>query len=176
MTPFKVAIIQADNYVASYDRSVMEGCYFTSATEVTGAASYITYPDDSTKYYVAETVGALLAMANGDAPVSAKNYYALLSQSGTGDPSVYVLNSLDRDYLGDVVWTRTAPNTYKGNLTGQLPVYCTFMQAVYQNDGAMATVNAISGLPDFVTISTTADGKLTQSPVEIKVFLNVVLP
>jgi hypothetical protein len=173
---FKVTVIQEDNYAVSYEKSVVDDCVFTSSADVTGAASFIVYPNDNRKFYVAETIDDLIASKNGEPEITIKNYYALLSQSATDAPVAYLLNNSDRDYLGDIVWTRTAPNVYRGTLTGAFPDYCTFMQPVQQNDGVMATVDFTTGQPDYVTITTTADGMLTKTPVEIKVFLNVMLP
>lgn len=55
----------------------------------------------------------------GDVYLTAfKAYTALLSQAGTSNPTVIVLNSDDSNYLGNLVWTRSSAGVYNGTLAG----------------------------------------------------------
>jgi hypothetical protein len=54
---------------------------------------------------------------NGDAVVAYKKYIALISQTGTADPTVSILENT----IGDIVWTRTLAGRYEGTLVGAFP-------------------------------------------------------
>jgi len=54
---------------------------------------------------------------NGDVVVAYKKYIALISQTGTADPTVTVLENT----IGDIVWTRLSAGNYEGTLTGAFP-------------------------------------------------------
>ena len=51
------------------------------------------------------------------------NYVALISQTGTADPTAIVLENT----LGDIVWTRNSIGTYYGTLTSAFPSESTFV-------------------------------------------------
>jgi hypothetical protein len=54
---------------------------------------------------------------NGDVVVPYKKYIALISQTGSADPTVTVLENT----IGDIVWTRTLAGRYEGTLVGAFP-------------------------------------------------------
>jgi hypothetical protein len=54
---------------------------------------------------------------NGDVVVPYKKYVATISQTGTADPTVTVLENT----IGDIVWTRTLAGRYEGTLVGAFP-------------------------------------------------------
>ena len=54
---------------------------------------------------------------NGDVVVPYKKYVATISQTGTSDPIVTVLENT----IGDIVWTRTLAGRYEGTLVGAFP-------------------------------------------------------
>jgi hypothetical protein len=54
---------------------------------------------------------------NGAPVVNYKRYIALISQTGTNDPTVTVLENT----IGDIVWTRAAGGRYEGTLVGAFP-------------------------------------------------------
>jgi hypothetical protein len=54
---------------------------------------------------------------NGDAVIPYKKYIATISQTGTSDPTVTVLENT----IGDIVWTRALAGRYEGTLVGAFP-------------------------------------------------------
>lgn len=54
---------------------------------------------------------------NGDVVVPYKKYVATISQTGTSDPIVTVLENT----IGDIVWTRALAGRYEGTLVGAFP-------------------------------------------------------
>lgn len=54
---------------------------------------------------------------NGDVVVPFKKYVATISQTGTSDPTVTVLENT----IGDIVWTRALAGRYEGTLVGAFP-------------------------------------------------------
>ena len=54
---------------------------------------------------------------NGDAVIPYKKYIATISQTGTNDPTVTVLENT----IGDIVWTRFAVGSYLATLVGAFP-------------------------------------------------------
>jgi hypothetical protein len=54
---------------------------------------------------------------NGDVVIPYKKYVATISQTGTADPTVTVLENT----IGDIVWTRTLAGRYEGTLVGAFP-------------------------------------------------------
>jgi hypothetical protein len=54
---------------------------------------------------------------NGDVVVPYKKYIATISQTGTSDPTVTVLENT----IGDIVWTRALAGRYEGTLIGAFP-------------------------------------------------------
>jgi len=64
---------------------------------------------------------------NGEAVVPYKKYIALISQTGTADPTVNILENT----LGDIVWTRSSIGNYLGSLTGAFLQPNTYI--IFQN-------------------------------------------
>jgi hypothetical protein len=54
---------------------------------------------------------------NGAPVVNYKKYIALISQTGTNDPTLSILENT----IGDIVWTRAAIGRYEATLTGAFP-------------------------------------------------------
>lgn len=83
----------------------------------------------------------LRALRENDAPVSPKTYEALLSQSGTGAPSVESngsgANTPLINSVGAIVWTRSAEGFYLGTLAGAFPQDKTRLSI--QKQGLLAT-------------------------------------
>lgn len=102
-----------------------------------------------------------------------KVYTALLTQTGTSNPTVKVLEN----NIGAIVWTRTGIGTYSGTLTGAFtvdksPVFLT------SNNASTLLSGGASGSTNFVGISTQAavtgiltDALMTDSLIEIRVYL-----
>jgi hypothetical protein len=68
---------------------------------------------------------------NGDVVVNSAKYIATISQSGTSDPTVTVLENT----IGDIVWTRTTNGDYRGTLTGAFPIDKTYLMLSNTNTG-----------------------------------------
>lgn len=56
-----------------------------------------------------------------------QKYVALISQTGTADPTIEILENT----IGDIIWTRTSAGDYLGTLTGAFPQLKTYI--VFQN-------------------------------------------
>lgn len=67
-------------------------------------------------------------ITDGPAPAGTKYYNALMSQAGTSDPVMTILQNT----VGAVVWTRTSPGEYKATLTGAFPPAKTILQCNIQ--------------------------------------------
>jgi len=94
-----------------------------------------------------------------------KSYVALISQSGTDDPTALVLeNTLG----GEVVWSRDLAGEYMGTLAGAFPDGKTFIMA------ATGFANRSTGVqfnpPDGVLLETGEDDILGSTPIEIRVY------
>lgn len=171
MKQFKVQVIGVDGHeVPPYDMAVPENSLFVSTTEL-GANAIVTVSSllSTQKFYVNETVDQLIDNTNGVKPITIKSYYALLSQSGSDNPNANILNAYEPDFLDAIIWTRTGAGVYVGTLTGQLTVDLTFIAPIYKNDGTLAIVDT-TDLPNSFLINTGTDGKLTNAPIEVKVF------
>lgn len=123
--------------------------------------------------------GAIRKMDVGNLPAgggaSYALYTALLSQSGTDDPTAVVLeNTLG----GTVVWTRDAGGEYRGTLTGAFTTDKTvgFGGAFLDGDGyANTAVVKTNASEDFVKVftqplQTNLDGALNGTSIEIRVY------
>ncbi len=104
-------------------------------------------------------------------PYPNKIYRALVSQDGTADPTVIILENT----LGPVIWTRVTDGQYFGTLTGQLIRTKTWVNttsndsvdddscfglSTYDNDSVLLTSGSRLG-------ETTADGFLVYQPIII---------
>ena len=77
---------------------------------------------------------------NGDVVVPYKKYIATISQTGTADPTVTVLENT----IGDIVWTRGGVGVYQGVLTGAFPDDFKTFLTINQNLQNVGGVNYIS--------------------------------
>ena len=107
---------------------------------------------------------------NGDAVVPYKKYIATVSQTGTADPTVTVLENT----LGDIVWTRTSFANYAGTLAGAFPdADRTYLLIGNNNDNFFnLSHNTIN---DLVILSkdgsnTGQDGLLDNTTIEIRTY------
>jgi hypothetical protein len=107
---------------------------------------------------------------NGDVVVPYKKYIATVSQTGTADPTVTVLENT----IGDIVWTRVAVGNYAGTLVGAFPDADKTYVIVGQNNGNFYNLgwNTIDDLlllsSDPASIST--DGLLNNTTIEIRTY------
>jgi len=107
---------------------------------------------------------------NGDVVVPYKKYIATVSQTGTADPTVTVLENT----IGDIVWTRVAVGNYAGTLVGAFPDQDKTYVIVGQNNGNFYNLgwNTIDDLlllsSDPASIST--DGLLNNTTIEIRTY------
>jgi hypothetical protein len=110
---------------------------------------------------------------NGEVVVRYKKYVALMSQSGTSDPTVVVLENS----IGDIVWTRASTGLYRGTLIGAFPLNKTYsMMSVTLTDGI---VNVYRFSNDTIRVATTNlhnptaayhDNHLLNNTIEIRVY------
>jgi hypothetical protein len=107
---------------------------------------------------------------NGDVVVPYKKYIATVTQTGTADPTVTVLENT----IGDIVWTRFAVGNYAGTLVGAFPDQDKTYVIVGQNNGNFYNLgwNTIDDLlllsSDPANIST--DGLLLNTTIEIRTY------
>jgi hypothetical protein len=110
---------------------------------------------------------------NGAVVVPYKKYIALISQSGTADPTVSILENT----IGDIVWTRISSGSYQGVLTGAFPDDFKTFLTINQNLQNVGGVNYISWF-DGNTIQidtldstfTSNDTLLAYTTIEIRVY------
>lgn len=112
-----------------------------------------------------------------------KVYTALLTQSGTGAPTVTVLQNT----IGTIVWSRVSIGSYKGTLTGVFTSGKTFYNITYNNNAGGGgsgefliyeirndNINAIqiSTLDvEMVThLANPSDSLLSSTPIEIRIY------
>jgi len=129
--------------------------------------------------YAGETVvravdsdGNALAFSGGSGS-KPKIYKALLTQVGSADPTVTVL---ENELSADIVWTRDAQGTYIGTLSGAFTVGKVFLIVGerYNNLGDMVylytdTVNSVS-LETVDASNTATDDILEETAVSIEVY------
>jgi hypothetical protein len=107
---------------------------------------------------------------NGDVVVPYKKYIATVSQTGTADPTVTVLENT----IGDIVWTRFAVGNYLATLVGAFPDQDKTYLIVGQNNGNFynlgwtTTDDLILLSSDPANIST--DGLLNNTTIEIRTY------
>jgi len=112
-----------------------------------------------------------------------KSYVALMSQTGTNNPTAIELENS----LGNIVWTRNSAGYYTGTLSGAFPLTKTFILAIYPNGTSNGYNSAVltngNGYPynlfrtDDNTLTLTSsntgpllDNILNYSPIEIRVY------
>lgn len=102
-----------------------------------------------------------------------KIYTALLSQSGTSDPTVTVLGS---NQIGTIVWTRNSTGNYTGTLTGAFTSNKTWL-ICQKGDGSGNFINGLLSRAnaDALTLDTrdntgTVTDNFTNMSIEIRVY------
>ena len=99
-----------------------------------------------------------------------QKYVALISQSGTADPTLSILENT----IGNIVWTRTAIGNYFGTLIGAFPnqdkTYLTLSNA--DTSQVLITWTSANQIRIRTFDFTTAyiDGQLTYNTIEIRVY------
>ncbi len=95
------------------------------------------------------------------------SYVAILNQTGTGNPTVAIMNATDSNYIGNITWTRIDENgNFRGTLTGAFPLNKTLVFL------GQIGVTAQAGTTDvnFVYLAVQFDDVLIDTPIEIRVY------
>jgi hypothetical protein len=110
---------------------------------------------------------------NGDVVVPYKKYIATVSQTGTADPTVTVLENT----IGDIVWTRVGVGVYQGVLLGAFPDQDKTYLLINQNTQSGGQINYINWFDvDTIEISTLDttftpdDSLLLNTTIEIRTY------
>ena len=102
--------------------------------------------------------------------VSYKHYIALLSQTGTSDPIVDVL---ENTLTSGITWLRTNTGEYEGTLIGEFTFKKTTINCSNSQPGEIRTNRQDSDKVNIYTYDSTgtsADGQLLYSTIEIRVY------
>jgi hypothetical protein len=91
-------------------------------------------------------------------------YVALITQSGTNDPTVIELENT----IGPIVWTRVSAGIYEGTLTGVFTVNKTYVMISQLYITTM--VGAYAKTIDIIQVETTNDTDLLNNTLEIRVY------
>ena len=107
---------------------------------------------------------------NGDAVIPYKKYIATISQTGTSDPTVTVLENT----IGDIVWTRFAVGNYLATLVGAFPDADKTYLIVGQNNGNFYNLGWTT-TDDLILLSSdpaniSNDGLLDNTTIEIRTY------
>lgn len=106
-----------------------------------------------------------------------KSYTATLTQAGTAAPTATPVNAGEAEYLGAIVWTRSAVGTYVGTLAGAFTADKTII--VVTPSDPLKPASAVRTDANTVTLKTAAettgtlalaDGCLSGASVEIRVY------
>jgi len=106
---------------------------------------------------------------NGAPVVNYKKYCATISQTGTNDPVVTVLENT----IGEIVWTRLAQGDYAGTLTGAFTSDKTLVLNNVTNTGRCnAQRNSINSIrvQTFNSAGALFDNFLDQNTIEIRIY------
>lgn len=108
---------------------------------------------------------------NGEVQVPYKRYIATISQVGTADPTVTVLENT----IGDIVWTRAAVGRYQGTLIGAFPdqdkLYLYLGNSQQNNYVAILRVSAdIIEIITYDFTNTGQDNMLDYNTIEIRTY------
>jgi hypothetical protein len=100
-----------------------------------------------------------------------KVYSALISQTGTSDPTLTVLTD---EITGTIVWTRLSTGVYVGTLTGAFLIAKTFA-TLQRNADEVNAITRIDNNKLYVTTNSTpggtsVDGSLSSTPLEIRIY------
>lgn len=102
--------------------------------------------------------------------VSYKHYIALLFQSGTSDPTAYVL---ENTLSSGITWVRDAVGEYLGTLTGEFTEYKTTVVCNNTMQGEIISGRKNNDKVQVYTYNssgTATDGQLLYSTIEIRVY------
>jgi hypothetical protein len=109
---------------------------------------------------------------NGDVVVPYKKYVATISQTGTADPTVTVLENT----IGDIVWTRVGLGLYSGDLLGaflnQDKVYLSLnntLASVFITEFLWGTIDNVR-INTYDLTATSIDGAMSYNTIEIRVY------
>jgi hypothetical protein len=109
---------------------------------------------------------------NGDVVVPYKKYVATISQTGTADPTVTVLENT----IGDIVWTRVGLGLYSGDLLGAFPnqdkVYLSLnntLASVFITEFLWGTIDDVR-INTYDLTATSIDGAMSFNTIEIRVY------
>jgi hypothetical protein len=91
-------------------------------------------------------------------------YVALITQSGTNDPTVVELENT----IGPIIWTRVGTGIYYGTLTGAFTLDKTYVMLSQLDITTM--VGAYAKTIDIIQVDTTNDTDLTNNTLEIRVY------
>ena len=109
---------------------------------------------------------------NGDVVVPYKKYVALISQTGTSDPTVTVLENT----IGDIVWTRVGVGLYSADLLGAFPTQDKVYLSINNTLASLFITEFKWGTIDNVNINTydfsisSIDGAMSFNTIEIRVY------
>ena len=110
---------------------------------------------------------------NGDVVVAYKKYIATISQTGTADPTVTVLENT----IGDIVWTRNAVGVYQGVLSTAFPDQDKTYLMINQNTQSGGQINYINWFDastiEIATLDATFtpdDSLLLNTTIEIRTY------
>jgi hypothetical protein len=107
---------------------------------------------------------------NGTPIVNYKKYIATLTQTGTNDPTVVILENT----VGDIVWTRFAVGNYLGTLIGAFPDADKTYLIAGQNNGNFFNLSRSSIDDVYLTSADPAnisnDGLLLNTTIEIRIY------
>ena len=109
---------------------------------------------------------------NGDAVVPYKKYVATISQTGTADPTVTVLENT----IGDIVWTRVAVGGYSADLLAAFPTQDKVYLSINNTLASLFITEFKWGTLDNVNINTydltatSIDGAMSFNTIEIRVY------
>ena len=124
------------------------------------------YQDTDTGIIYTRSNGTIIMV---DGP-TAKTYEALITQSGTSDPTV----TINENTIGAIVWTRIGKGHYRGTLTGAFTSGKVHAFVQSTSETTLAFINR--GNNNYVDLYSTdgalalEDGKLTDAPVRIKIY------
>jgi hypothetical protein len=109
---------------------------------------------------------------NGDVVVPYKKYVATISQTGTSDPTVTVLENT----IGDIVWTRVGLGLYSGDLLGAFPnqdkVYLSInntLTSVFITEFLWGTIDDVR-INTYDLTATSIDGAMSFNTIEIRTY------
>ncbi|MEK6614621.1 MAG: hypothetical protein AABZ32_00690 [Bacteroidota bacterium] len=136
------------------------------------------HPDD--EFLILDSEDANAATKNKRVKVKnampCKKYVALLTQIGTNAPTAIVLENT----IGNIVWARAGTGQYTATLTGAFTINKTYA-VIYNNDFSAVNVNNLKvnlvvagadGLNLYTVFSgALADGRLSNNPIEIRVYM-----